>query len=202
MQDITTNTTTNIIVGIDEAGRGPWAGPVVASACFIPKGHKLHKEVKDSKKLSHQKRELLSDEIKKHCLYGIGKSSSLEIDKIGIKKATNKAMKKAVSSLLKKHPTAKIDLLQIDGNDKFKFNFESEDIIKGDEKISHISAASIIAKVERDKIMQRESKKYPQYGFNNHKGYGTKEHQEALKKHGTCKIHRFSYKPVAAIENK
>lgn len=184
----------NLIAGIDEAGRGPLAGPVVAAAIIINKNDfqllKRNKLIRDSKQLSEKQREqaynLLIDKIK----WGIGIVSEKEIDRINILNATKKAMEKALKNLSKK---TLIDFVLIDGNIILKIKQKQKSIIKGDQKILSCSAASIIAKVERDKIMIKYDKKYPNYGFKEHKGYGTKKHYENLKKHGLCAIHRRSF---------
>lgn len=182
-----------IIAGIDEAGRGPWAGPVVAGCVVLNKKFDQH-VLKDSKKLSAKKREEIYEKIIQNCEYGIGVVHEGEIDEIGIKKATEKAMNMALSCL-KKKPTE----ILVDGNDKFTFPIKHKSIIKGDEKIPAISGASIIAKVWRDKLMNLYHEAYPQYQFNLHKGYGTKKHQDSLKKYGICPIHRKSFKPIISL---
>jgi ribonuclease HII len=179
------------IAGIDEAGRGPLAGPVVASAVIFDVGY-YNPYIKDSKKLSPRKREKLFNEIKKDAIsIGIGIVDEEDIDKINILNATIKAMKKALLEL-----SIKPDLLLIDGNIPLPTDIPQFNIIDGDDKILSISAASIIAKVTRDRIMDEYHKIFPQYNFSSHKGYGTKEHIIALKKYGPCKIHRKSFKGV------
>ena len=184
-----------LIVGVDEAGRGPLAGPVVAAACIFTRAY-INKEINDSKQLSEKKRNKLFEEIKKDALaYGIGIVSAEEIDRINIYEATKKAMKMAIDNL--KH---KFDLILTDAMPLKGFDVEVVPIIKGDAKALPIAAASILAKVTRDNIMDELSKKYPEYGFEKHKGYGTKLHMEALQKHGPIKgVHRFSYKPVTKV---
>ena len=184
-----------LIVGVDEAGRGPLAGPVVAAACIFTRAY-INKEINDSKQLSEKKRNKLFEEIKKDALaYGIGIVSAEEIDRINIYEATKKAMKMAIDNL--KH---KFDLILTDAMPLKGFDVEVVPIIKGDAKALPIAAASILAKVTRDNIMDELSKKYPEYGFEKHKGYGTKLHMEALQKHGPIKgVHRFSYKPVIKV---
>ncbi len=206
-----------IVIGIDEAGRGPWAGPVVA-ACVLLNSKVPLKLLKDSKQLSALQREKAYAVITKECGYGIGIVDNDSIDSIGIKKATELAMDKALVDFRKFLPLEgggkvgvrgthrsqrKLEiLLLIDGNDKFTFPFPHQSIIKGDTKIPAISAASIVAKVWRDKLMDLYHEAYPQYGFNKHKGYGTDQHHKALKKYGLCAIHRLSYKPVHLIAQK
>ena len=185
-----------VIVGVDEAGRGPLAGPVVAAACILSRAY-INKEINDSKQLSEKKREELFELIKKDAVaYGVGIVSAEEIDKINIYEATKKAMKEAINNL-----KIKFDLILTDAMPLKGFDVEVVPIIKGDGKALPIAAASIIAKVTRDHMMQELGKKYPEYGFEVHKGYGTKKHMDALKKYGPIKgVHRYSYKPVMKIQ--
>ena len=184
-----------VIVGVDEAGRGPLAGPVVAAACILSRAY-INKEINDSKQLSEKKREELFEIIKKDAVaYGVGIVSAEEIDNLNIYEATKKAMKEAINNL-----KVKFDLILTDAMPLKGFDVEVVPIIKGDAKALPIAAASIIAKVTRDHMMEELGKKYPEYGFEIHKGYGTAKHMEALKKFGPIKgVHRFSYKPVAKI---
>jgi len=189
------------IVGIDEAGRGPLAGPVAAGAVLIlekdfKEAHKI-KSVKDSKKLKEGKRkEVYLNLIKnKKIKWGIGMVSEKTIDKINILEATKLAMIKAVKDLEKKNGI-KVDFLILDGKMKINLKIDQESIVKGDDKVFSISAASIIAKVRRDELMEKYDKKYPQYNFKKHKGYGTKEHLQKIKKYGACEIHRKSFAPI------
>ena len=184
-----------VIVGVDEAGRGPLAGPVVAAACILSRAYK-NKEINDSKQLSEKKREELFEIIKKDAIaYGVGIVSAEEIDKLNIYEATKKAMKEAIDNL-----KIKFDLILTDAMPLKGFDVEVVPIIKGDAKALPIAAASIIAKVTRDHMMNDLAKKYPEYHFDEHKGYGTSKHMEALKKYGPIKsVHRFSYKPVAKV---
>jgi len=181
------------VAGLDEAGRGPLAGPVVAAAAVI----KIKKfnvgHIKDSKKLSAKKREEFFKILTKHpdLEWGRGIVSEKVIDKINILEATKLAMKKAVKGLKKKP-----DFLILDGNFRINLPLSQKSIIKADEKVFSCAAASIIAKVTRDRIMDRYHKKYPLYKFNKHKGYPTKLHFKLLKKYGPCKIHRKSFGPV------
>jgi ribonuclease HII len=182
-----------IICGIDEAGRGPWAGPVVASAVIldlknIPQG------LNDSKRLNEAKREFLFDPILQSSHVGIGIVSAKEIDEINILQATFLAMQRAFAQL-KVTP----QLALIDGNKSPKLNCKTQTIIGGDAKSLSIAAASIIAKVTRDRIMHQHDQSYPQYGFARHKGYGTAAHTAALALHGPCAEHRKSFKPIALI---
>ena len=184
-----------VIVGVDEAGRGPLAGPVVAAACILSRTY-INKEINDSKQLSEKKREELFEVIKKDAIaYGVGIVSAEEIDTLNIYEATKKAMKEAINNL-----KVKFDLILTDAMPLKGFDVEVVPIIKGDAKAMPIAAASIIAKVTRDHMMEELGKKYPEYGFEVHKGYGTAKHLEALKKYGPIKgIHRYSYKPVAKV---
>lgn len=178
----------NFIAGVDEVGRGPLVGPVVAACVVLPKSSFIP-DIDDSKKLSEKKREILSDVIKKHAIaYGIGIVENDEIDRINILNATYKAMKIAISQI-----NINIDCLLVDAIKIPDINIHQTSIIKGDSKSISIAAASIIAKVKRDKIMKEYHYKYPQYGFNKNKGYGTKVHIEALKKYGPCPLHRTTF---------
>jgi ribonuclease HII len=187
------------IAGIDEAGRGPLAGPVSAGAVLILKKDfkevKKIKSVKDSKKLNEKKRkEVYLNLIKTNKVkWGIGMVSEKTIDKINILQATKLAMIKAVKDLEKKS-RIKVDFLILDGKIKLDLDINQKSIIKADDKVFSVSAASIIAKVTRDEIMKKYDRKYPEYNFKKHKGYGTKEHLKNIKKNGTCKIHRKSFK--------
>ena len=185
------------VFGLDEAGRGPLSGPVVAAAVSIkPDFHipKELKDVKDSKQLSFGKREELYKAIVKNpnLKYGIGRVSPRMIDKINILQATKLAMEKAVKDI-------KPDFLIIDGNFRIGLNVSQKSIIKGDQKVFSIAVASIIAKVSRDRMMIKYHKKYPQYGFNKHKGYSTELHRKMIKKCGPCRIHRKTFAPVRRI---
>ncbi len=181
--------------GVDEAGRGPWAGPVVAACVILKSDISALDEIKDSKLLSEGKREELYEVIKDNSIFGIGFASNEEIDRLGIVKATELAIKRAIE-----HMPEKPTFLLIDGRDKFKLPIKFKSIVGGDKKVKLISAASILAKVWRDRYMRLMDDIYPQYGFRRHKGYGTKEHLEALKKFGACEIHRMSFKPVKRVE--
>ncbi len=181
--------------GVDEAGRGPWAGPVVAACVILKRNISTLGEIKDSKQLSEKKREELYEIIKENSIYGIGVASNEEIDRLGIVKATELAIKRAIE-----HMPEKPTFLLIDGRDKFELPIKFKSIVNGDKKVKLISAASIIAKVWRDRYMRLVDDIYPQYGFKRHKGYGTKEHLEALKKFGACGIHRMSFKPVKRVQ--
>ena len=201
------------VVGVDEVGRGPLAGPVVAAAvCYrdplfvIPMA--LAGEfalIRDSKKLSEAQREKLFVFISAHFDIGIGVISSETIDRVNILEATFLAMKAAISELrrITHNQSSTIDthaqpLFLIDGNQPIpNFSGEQEAIVGGDGTVKSIAAASIIAKVTRDRMMDEYDGQYPVYGFAQHKGYGTKQHMDALRKYGACPIHRQSFRPVA-----
>ena len=172
----------------DEAGRGPLAGPVCAAAVIFPKGLVVE-GIDDSKKLTEKKREKLFDIIKEKALaYSIAWASVEEIEEINILNAAMLAMKRAIESL-----PVKADFAMIDGNKTPKLDIPSAAIIKGDALSQSIGAASILAKVSRDRLMLDMAKKYPEYGFEKHKGYGTQLHRDMLLKYGPCEIHRMSF---------
>lgn len=176
------------ICGVDEAGRGPLAGPVFAAAVILPTDYEID-GINDSKKLSEKKREKLYDEIIKHAIaYSIQSSDNLLIDKINILAATMQTMKNAVSSL-----SVKPDIVFVDGNRLPELDVQSEYVIHGDEISASIAAASILAKVSRDRFMYEMDKKYPEYEFAKHKGYGTKLHYEKLREFGPSEIHRMTF---------
>jgi len=176
------------IAGIDEAGRGPLAGPVVAAAIILPENVCIF-GLNDSKKLTSKQRESLYDEIiEKAVAFSVGIADEKQIDSVNILNATKAAMEKAVSSL-KPQP----DILFIDAVKLENVKIKQVPIVKGDSKSVSIAAASIVAKVTRDRLIDELDQVYPQYGFKNHKGYGTKEHIEAIKKYGICPIHRISF---------
>lgn len=188
------------VIGIDEAGRGPLAGPVVSSAVLIleddfNKAKKI-KSVKDSKLLTEKKRlEVYNKLINNSAIkWGIGIVSEKVIDRINIFEATKLSMVKAVKDLEKKCKL-KADHLILDGRIRIKIDRKQESIVKADKKVFVCSAASIIAKVTRDNIMLEYHKKYPQYGFRDHKGYGTRKHMQSIKDYGICPIHRRSFTP-------
>lgn len=182
---------TNIIGGTDEAGRGPLYGPVVAACVVLPEGFELE-GLNDSKKLSEKKRNIFYDYIVENTIYGIGIVSPEEIDKINIYEASRKAMIEAIRKVQKQIPLEYVlsDAMPID------IDVPVMPIIKGDAKSISIAAASVIAKVTRDKILYEIDKKYPEYGFKNHKGYPTKKHLEAINKYGLIKGYRKTYGPV------
>ena len=178
----------NIICGVDEAGRGPLAGPVYAAAVILSSDCVIE-GLNDSKKLTKKKREALFDEIKEKALaYGIASADEKEIDEINILNATFLAMKRAIDSL-----SVKPDLALIDGNQKPHTDIEEVTVIKGDAKSMSIAAASVLAKVSRDRYMLEMAEKYPQYEFARHKGYGTKLHYEKIAQYGVCDIHRRTF---------
>ena len=185
-----------LVCGVDEAGRGPLAGPVCAAAVIMPYGIIID-GVNDSKKLTEKKRELLFDTIKEKSLcYGIAFSDEKEIDEVNILNATFLAMKRAVKSL-KIQP----DLILVDGNRLPDFDIPAKTIVKGDSLSHSIACASILAKVTRDRLMKELSKKYPEYSFEKHKGYGTKAHYEAIKANGICEIHRRTFLKNVNLDN-
>ena len=180
------------IAGVDEAGRGPLAGPVVAAACILPEGA-LFEKLNDSKQVSSPHRQILFAQIASFpgVYYGIGMASVAEIDRYNILRATFLAMRRAVAKL----PEAP-DYLLIDGNQIPSFEAPAEALVEGDGRSISIAAASILAKVTRDRMMEKFDRKWPQYGFKEHKGYGTERHREALAKWGPCPLHRKSFEPV------
>lgn len=181
----------HLIAGVDEAGRGPLAGPVIAAAVILDPNRPIE-GLMDSKKLTEKQRDHLFQEIRERALaWSVARATVREIDEINILQATFLAMQRAVAGL----NTAPM-LALIDGNMCPKLPCEARAIIKGDMLEPAISAASIIAKVFRDRIMVMLDKKYPLYGFAKHKGYSTEMHMEALKEHGPCRIHRRSFAPV------
>lgn len=179
------------IVGTDEAGRGPLYGPVVAGAVVLPHDFKLA-GLNDSKKLTEKKREEFYDYIINHAIWGVGVVSALEIDEINIYQASKKAMMLAVEEVREK---ISVDYVLTDAM-PLEMDIPSMAIIKGDAKSMSIAAASVIAKVTRDHMMLEVDKKYPEYGFKNHKGYPTKKHLEALKQYGLIDGYRLTYGPV------
>ncbi|MDX9913334.1 MAG: ribonuclease HII [Candidatus Moranbacteria bacterium] len=191
-------------VGVDEAGRGPLAGPVVAGAVILEEKNwndeekKLWDLIKDSKKLSEKRREEVFAFITKNFYVGVGICNHETVDRVNVLEATFLAMKKAIGELKNqiKSQSGKIIIL-VDG-DKIipNFSLEQKSIISGDKLVKSISAASIIAKVTRDRMMNEFDKKYPVYQFSKHKGYGTKIHIDALKQNGPCEIHRKTFAPV------
>lgn len=185
---------TNIVAGVDEAGRGPLAGPVVAAAVILKDGQ-ISLRVQDSKKLSAQRREILYEEIYANSSsIGVGLADVNEIDRLNILHASMLAMKRAIENL-----SELPDLVLCDGNRCPDVACNTEAIIKGDSKVPAISAASIIAKVTRDRMMMQMHEKYPAYRFDLHKGYPTKLHKDALLAYGATPDHRRSFAPVRAV---
>jgi len=179
------------IAGIDEAGRGPLAGPVVAASVILDLDNVIE-GLADSKKISAKKREVLFDEIKvKAQAWGLGFSSAEEIDAVNIHQATLLAMQRAYLAMQRV-----AEHVYVDGLHCPEIKTPCTAIVKGDQKVAEISAASILAKVTRDRIMEEHHMELPQYGFNQHKGYPTAKHIAALKEFGPCDLHRKSYKPV------
>lgn len=178
-----------VIAGVDEAGRGPLAGPVVAAAAVIKKYDGRLESINDSKKLSEKKREELYDVIMECFDVGVGVVDVETIDRVNILNATFKAMNIALADLSEKY-----ELVLVDGNKKIKeYSGEQEAVVKGDGKSLTIAAASIVAKVTRDRLMMEMAKKYPLYMFEKHKGYGTKLHIEKIREHGITEEHRRSF---------
>ncbi len=177
-----------IVCGIDEAGRGPLAGPVCAAAVILPRDLEIE-GLNDSKKLSDKRRRVLFDEITAQAVtYGIAFATEQEIDEINILQATFLAMRRALAQL-----SIQPSIALIDGNRETDFGLPVRTIVKGDSLSANIAAASILAKVTRDDFMLEQAKLYPEYGFDIHKGYGTKAHYEALRKYGPCPIHRRTF---------
>ena len=177
-----------VICGVDEAGRGPLAGPVCAAAVILPRGHQIP-GLNDSKKLTDKKRRELFPLIKEQAIaYGIGLASREEIDEINILQATYLAMERAIAQL-----EGKADIALIDGNRAKDFGMAVRTVVKGDSLSANIAAASVLAKVTRDDLMVEMAQEFPGYGFEVHKGYGTKAHYEALREKGPCAIHRMTF---------
>lgn len=178
--------------GVDEAGRGPLAGPVVASCVVLPEGCEI-RGLNDSKKLSHnQRKKILTEITNKSVAFSIGIVEPPEIDRINILRAALLAMEISVQNIRSDRP----DYLLIDGNQRTSLPMPQETVVKGDSKCASIAAASVIAKVIRDYIMEKYHYMYPEYNFIKHKGYPTKEHYEALRQYGPCPIHRRSFNGV------
>jgi ribonuclease HII len=181
-----------LVCGIDEAGRGPLSGPVVAAACILPFGLVID-GLNDSKKISPKKRELLFDKIKEEALaWGIGLASPAEIDELNILAADMLAMRRAIDDMEERF-SINPDYLLIDGNYAKGFSHPLSTIVKGDSKSPSVAAASILAKVTRDRICDEHDKEYPEYGFARHKGYSTKEHMEKVRELGVLPIHRKTF---------
>lgn len=220
------NSGLEFIIGIDEAGRGPLAGPVVASAVFLKNQDLLDEKcelkeldlIRDSKKLSHKQREKVYEFVHEHFHVGVGICNHETIDRINILEASFLAMKEAISSLAREISNSKLQISNKTQNSKFEIqnsiilvdgnkvipncSYKQEAIIGGDGIVKSISAASIIAKVTRDRIMLEMHEEYPEYGFDKHKGYGTKLHMEKIQKYGPCQIHRKSFEPMKSLLKK
>ena len=178
----------SLLCGVDEAGRGPLAGPVCAAAVILPAGLEIP-GLNDSKKLSEKQREALFEPIKAAAkAYGIAFASVEEIENLNILNATFLAMNRAISQL-----SPQPELALIDGNRNTGITVPSRCVVKGDSRCADIAAASVLAKVSRDRYMLEMAEKYPEYGFERHKGYGTKLHYEAIRQYGPCPIHRLSF---------
>lgn len=187
------------VAGVDEVGRGPLIGPVVTACVVLDKNFKLD-GLTDSKKLTEKKREQYYEYIINNCVaYAVGECSPTEIDKYNILEATKIAMKKSIDKVNEK---IKLDYVLIDGNMKFDFSYNYESIVKGDSKSISIAAASVVAKVTRDRMLIELDKKYPEYGFKSHKGYPTKKHIEAIYKYGLIPGYRKTFKPISDILEK
>ena len=191
--------TSAVIVGVDEVGRGPLAGPVTAAAVYVDRQKitlDLLTKIDDSKKISQKKRATVSKQIESIAIIGIGWASSGEIDQLNILEATMLAMQRAISSL-RKQIISDPDYILIDGNKVPRLDFPSKAIVRGDEKSLSIAAASIVAKNKRDAFMTSLSKLYPGYGWEKNAGYGTGEHLAAIEREGITVHHRRSFKPIA-----
>jgi ribonuclease HII len=186
----------SFVAGIDEAGRGPLAGPVVAAAVVFLE-HEAPEGLDDSKKLTSARREALYENLSTspHVLWAVSVQSAEVVDRINILQATHRAMREALAAL-----NRQIDHALIDGLPVREFPTPHTALVGGDALSFSIAAASILAKVTRDRLMHEAHAAYPQYGFHNHKGYGTPEHLEALREHGPCPLHRISFAPVAQRE--
>ncbi|MBU1131553.1 ribonuclease HII [Patescibacteria group bacterium] len=207
------------IVGIDEVGRGAWAGPIIAVAAMISYkkqdtsnkqtpnfksqilikrsrelGSRLRYKIKDSKLLSEKVREAMFEQLSSRVIWSLGIVTHREIDKLGLTRANILVIKRALRCL-----EIDPDYLLIDKVNGFKYKLPHQLIVKGDRKILSIAVASILAKVTRDRMMRKLHQKFPQYHFHRHKGYGTKLHQDCLKKNGACRLHRLSYKPIRTL---
>lgn len=185
----------NYIAGVDEVGRGPLVGPVVAAAVILPKGYKLE-GLTDSKKLSEKKRNTFYDILMKDAIaIGVGIKNNKVIDEVNIYEATKLAMKDAINNLSVKPEHVLIDAMPLD------LDIPTTSIIKGDALSESIAAASVIAKVTRDRMMYELDKEYPEYGFAKHKGYPTKEHINNVKRYGLLDNYRFTFKPISVLIN-
>ncbi|MEI6533913.1 MAG: ribonuclease HII [Verrucomicrobiaceae bacterium] len=185
------------IAGIDEAGRGPLAGPVCVAAVILPAGF-AHRDLNDSKQLSEKKRERIYEELtdSQEIHWSVVMADAAEVDAVNILQATYAAMRRA-ALMLEPQP----EIVLIDGRPVPNFPITQEAIVKGDSLSLSIAAASVIAKVTRDRFMLEAAQQHPHYGFEKHKGYGTSEHLAALRRHGPCPLHRRSFAPVAEVSH-
>jgi ribonuclease HII len=193
-----------LVCGIDEVGRGPLAGPVMSTCVLIPEenlSNPLWNQITDSKKISTIKREKLFEPIKELCFYGIAEATCQEIDQINIHHATLLAMKRAYEAMMGNDSPTPLTAL-IDGKFAPDIDCSTQTVIKGDTLSLSIGAASIIAKVTRDRLMTELHSEFPHYGWNTNAGYGTKTHMEGLKSHGLTPFHRLSFAPCAALNKK
>ena len=179
-----------MIVGVDEAGRGPLAGPVVAGACIEIEALRGNPHIRDSKQMTPEERDAAFAWIMKNCTVGYGIVDATFIDTHGILAATERAMQEAVAMVAR---VTKPTFLIVDGRDKFWFDYPHTSIIGGDDSEPAIGAASIVAKVTRDRLMTEAHTTFPVYSFDQHKGYGTPEHTDAIRRHGPCEIHRKTF---------
>ncbi|MES2624545.1 MAG: ribonuclease HII [Pseudomonadota bacterium] len=194
LQFCLTGNLSQFIAGVDEVGRGPLAGDVVAAVVILDQAHGI-KGLADSKQLTPERREELYEEIKSRAIaFAVARASVAEIDQINILQASFLAMRRAVEALQRKP-----DFIYVDGNRCPRWSYTSEAVVKGDSKIASIAAASILAKVTRDREMQDLDKTYPGYGLAQHKGYPTAFHLQALQELGPCAIHRRTFRPVAEL---
>ncbi len=179
------------VAGIDEAGRGPFAGPVVAAAVVLPRDYTIE-ELQDSKKLTARQRDRVYDAIVQDALdYGLGVVSNTEIDRCNILQATREAMRRALAQL-----QPRPDMALIDGNQGIDSGIAERTIVRGDARCASVAAASVLAKVSRDRLMIDYAKRFPAYGFEQHKGYPTRAHYDRLRTFGPCAIHRLSFRGV------
>ncbi|MEM8954530.1 MAG: ribonuclease HII [Verrucomicrobiota bacterium] len=185
----------DVVAGIDEAGRGPLAGPVVAAAVILPTGFR-HRDLDDSKKLSAARRDVVYEELTGSAglVWSMGMADVEEIAHLNILGATRMAMLRAVDGL-----EVLPDVCLIDGLEVRDFPYRQKAVVKADAKSLSVAAASVIAKVERDRIMIEFDRRYPEYGFRKHKGYGTRVHLKNLREHGPCPIHRETFRPIAQL---
>lgn len=188
-----------IVCGVDEAGRGPLAGPVYAGCVYVPpeqRNHPVWTAVRDSKKLTAARRDDLFSIIQTQSFFGIGEATVKEIDEVNILQATYIAMNRAIENMRKKFSLTNLDLVLIDGNRAPKMTYQTQTVVKGDALSISIAAASILAKVSRDRVMEDLHTQFPAYGWGSNAGYGTAAHLDAIKTHGICAHHRKSFEPI------